>query len=50
MMRYEVDFNNYTGYDTQHSTAMMNALIGEIEYASQKLDRISNLWHRKYAM
>jgi len=45
----EVDFGNYTGYDTQHSTAMMNALIGEIEYASQKLDGISNLWQRIYA-
>ena len=45
----EVDFENYTGYDTQHSTAMMNALIGEIEYASQKLDGISHLWSRKYA-
>ena len=44
----EVDFNNYTGYDTQHSTAMMNALIGEIQYASRKLSGISELWNRTY--
>ena len=44
----EVNWDNYTAYDTQHSTALMDALIHETQYATRKMGKISAIWSRTH--
>ena len=43
----EVNWDNYTAFDTQHCTGLMDALIHKIQYATRKLGGISQLGQKR---